>query len=149
MEGKPVAELKRNGQMSQRVAAGLQTVARMELAEYQEAFRAKAQAVVMRAIEKIEGKLDAGEGSLGQLTMLAGVLQDKIAAQKQGPSSVHLHLHGQDRGSILKTVLGRDTDRERIGSGDSGSRANIPPTGPVLDAEVLPDSAQKEPPDTP
>jgi hypothetical protein len=127
LTGKTVKDLRGQTELSKFAAVGMAMVGRQTFAEYQEVFREKAQGLVVRATEMLQEKLAAGEGSIGQLTMLAGVFQDKLGAQKSGPQSVHLHLHGKDRETVLKQVMGRDTER----SIDSGAEASLGPNGPI------------------
>jgi hypothetical protein len=138
LSDKSAESLKDAAGISERAATGLKMVAGMAFAEYQEKFREDAQALVLRANQLLAEKLSKGEGSMGQLTMLAGVYQDKLSQQKAaGPQSLHLHLHGKDRDTVLKQVMGRDTERIM----DSAEIGPIHPKDLApLPAEVIVDS---------
>jgi hypothetical protein len=138
LTGKTVKNLRGQTELSEYAAVGMAMVGRQTFAEYQEVFREKAQGLVVRATEMLQEKLAAGEGSIGQLTMLAGVFQDKLGAQKSGPQSVHLHLHGKDRETVLKQVMGRDTERSIDSSTETQSQGKA--GAPVIDLVPAPET---------
>jgi hypothetical protein len=143
INGKGEAQLQKQTGLSERGASALKLASRIEFAEYHEAFRERAQQLVLKASDLLAEKLQNGEGSMGQLTMLAGVFQDKINQQKAtGPQSLHLHLHGKDRDTVLKQVMGRDTERaidlpalSELGPNVPTPVIDLPPTTPTIGAE--------------
>lgn len=112
MEGASASNLENEFGIGQSLAKSIGPASKMVLAEFQEHFRAKLQKVIDKATDMIEEKLEAGEGSLGQLTMIVGVGADKIRDMgSKAPNSVHLHLHGTDRAKLVGGMLGADARR--------------------------------------
>lgn len=123
----------------------------LAVAQFQEAFRAESQALILEALGEVRRALRAGKMSGAQAAMAAGILQDKLAAMgaKSGPQSVHLHLHGGDRKELLASVLGNAAtrlgsakrDSVSIDKRDPFSTARPPARhlpGPVIDAVAVP-----------
>lgn len=112
-------ELREATGVSKESAAAIMRATGLTVEQFQERIHTKMQGILDKSLDLLLPKLDEMSGP--QLAIASGIFADKVAAApKPGAQHLHLHLGGGDRGSLLKAVLGRHSERV---SGQDGTVA--------------------------